>query len=138
VLEGDSLGRERFIAGLFTTIELLGLVFAVSDLYCIQSYLVAQRSREFGVRIALGAGRSHILGLVARSNLSAVGIGTGAGIALSLALGHVFAQLTTRNSRDPWMLLTIVAVFLLAAVAGSMAPARLAASISPTDALRSQ
>jgi hypothetical protein len=66
LLEGDSLGRERFVARLFSGFAFLGLVFAVSGLYSIQSYLVAQRTRELGLRIALGAQRSHIVEEVTR------------------------------------------------------------------------
>lgn len=58
LLDGDALGRERFAARLFTAFALLGLAFAICGLYSVQSYLVAQRRRDLGVRIALGAERT--------------------------------------------------------------------------------
>jgi hypothetical protein len=69
LLQGD-MGRDRFVASLFTAFAFLGLAFAVSGLYCIQSFLVTQRTREFGVRIALGARREHIVSLVTRSSIA--------------------------------------------------------------------
>ena len=135
LLEGDT-GRDRFAASLFTAFALLGLTFAVSGLYCIQSFLVTQRTREFGVRIALGARREHIVGLVTRSSLLAVLAGTGIGLALDLALSKIFSHWASGNSRDPEMLAIVVAVLLTAAASASIVPARLAASIEPMEALR--
>jgi predicted permease len=138
LLEEDSLGRERFVASLFTAFAFLGLAFAVSGLYCIQSFLVTQRMREFGVRIALGARREHIVGLVTRSSLLAVLAGTGIGLALDLALSRIFSHWTSGNSRDPEMLVIVIAVLLTAAALASIVPARLAASIEPMEALRAE
>jgi putative ABC transport system permease protein len=137
LLEGDT-GRDRFAASLFTAFALLGLTFAVSGLYCIQSFLVTQRTREFGVRIALGARREHIVGLVTRSSLLAVLAGTGIGLALDVALSKIFSHWTSGNSRDPEMLAIVVAVLLTAAALASIVPARLAASIEPMEALRAE
>jgi ABC-type antimicrobial peptide transport system permease subunit len=137
LLQGD-MGRDRFVASLFTAFAFLGLAFAVSGLYCIQSFLVTQRTREFGVRIALGARREHIVSLVTRSSMSAVLAGTGIGLALDIALGQIFSHWTSGNSRDPEMLAIVVAVLLIAAALASIVPARLAASIEPMDALRAE
>jgi ABC-type antimicrobial peptide transport system permease subunit len=136
MLEGDSLGRERFTASLFTAFAFLGLAFAVSGLYCVQSYMVALRTPEFGVRIALGAGRLHLVRLVTRSSAIAVAAGTIVGILFSLALSQVFAHWTNGNARDPQMLFTVVGVLLSAALLASVGPAVVATSIEPTKALR--
>jgi predicted permease len=138
VLEGDSLGRERFVARLFSTFGLLGLAFAVSGLYSILSYLVAQRTRELGVRMALGARRAHIVDCVTRASSEAVLMGTAAGIALSLGLSQVLAHWTAGNARDPGMLAAVAGVLLVAAVLASVGPALAAASIAPTEALRAE
>jgi putative ABC transport system permease protein len=138
LLEGDSLGRERFVASLFTAFAFLGLAFAVSGLYCIQSFLVTQRMREFGVRMALGARREHIVGLVTRLSLLAVLAGTGIDLAMDLALSKIFSHWTSGNSRDPGMLVIVVAVLLTGAALASVVPARLAASIEPMEALRTE
>jgi predicted permease len=137
LLQSD-MGRDRFVASLFTAFAFLGLAFAVSGLYCIQSFLVTQRTREFGVRIALGARREHIVSLVTRSSLLAVVVGTGIGLALDIALSRIFSHWTSGNSRDPEMLAIVVAVLLIAAALASIVPARLAASIEPMEALRAE
>jgi hypothetical protein len=138
MLEGDSLGREKFITSLFTAFALLGLMFAVSGLYCIESYLVTQRARELGVRIALGAQRKHIVKLVTRSSLMAVVTGTAIGLALDLGLSGTFVRWTSGNPRDPGMLAVVSAVVLVTAGLGSIVPAQLAARIDPMAALRSE
>ncbi|HET6216166.1 MAG TPA: ABC transporter permease [Acidobacteriaceae bacterium] len=137
LLEED-LGRDRFIASLFTAFAFLALTFAVSGLYCIQSFLVTQRTRELGVRIALGARREHIIGLVTRTSVLAVLMGTGIGLALDVALSKIFSHWTSGNSRDPEMLAVVVALLLIAAALASIVPARLAASIEPMEALRAE
>jgi ABC-type antimicrobial peptide transport system permease subunit len=138
LLEGDSLGRERFVARLFSGFALLGLAFAVSGLYGIQSYLVAQRKRELGLRIALGAQRTHILDEVTRRAGLSVLAGTVIGIVLNLALSQLFAHWTNGNARDPVMLVVIVGLLLLAAALASLGPALAATSIAPADALRAE
>jgi putative ABC transport system permease protein len=138
LLEGDSLGRERFAAWLFGAFALIGTAFAVSGIYCIQSYLVAQRTRELGLRVAMGARPLHILRLVTGSTCAAVLLGAGAGISIDLALSKIFAQWTSGNSSDPKMLFVITMLLFAAAIVASIAPARLAVSASPMDALRSE
>jgi predicted permease len=138
LLEGDSLGRERFVARLFSGFAFLGLAFAVSGLYSIQSYLVAQRTRELGLRIAMGAQRSHIIDEVTRASALSVLGGTGIGIVLNLALSQVFSHWTNGNARDPEMLVAIVVLLLFAAALASVGPALVATSIAPTDALRAE
>ncbi|MGB6690740.1 MAG: ABC transporter permease [Terracidiphilus sp.] len=137
MLDG-SLGRERFVAGLFTVFAFLGLAFAVSGLYCVQSYLVAQRTSEFGVRIALGARRLHIVRLVTNSTFAALLAGAGIGFLLNFALSRIFADWTNGNSRDPAMLGAIFSILLVAAGAASIAPALAATAIAPMKALRSE
>jgi predicted permease len=132
----EDISRDRFVASLFTAFALLALAFAVSGLYCIQSFLVTQRTREFGVRLALGARREHIVGLVTRSSLLAVLAGTLTGLTLNLALSRIFSQWTSGDSRDPAMLAIAVAVLMTSAALASVVPSRLAASIEPMEALR--
>jgi ABC-type antimicrobial peptide transport system permease subunit len=138
LLERDSLGRERFVASLYGAFAFLALAFAVSGLYCIESYLVAQRTREFGVRIALGASGRHIVGLVTTPSFVAVLAGTVIGLGLNFGLSRVFAEWTRGNSRDPWMLAVLVGVVMVTAVLASIVPARLAVGIEPMEALRAE
>ena len=138
LLEEDSLGRERFVSRLFSGFAFLGLVFAASGLYSIQSYLVAQRKQELGLRIALGAQRAHIVREVTRACALSVLAGVGIGIVLNLALSRVFAHWTNGNARDPEMLLAIVALLLFAAALACVRPSLAATSIAPVDALRAE
>jgi putative ABC transport system permease protein len=138
LLERDSLGRERFVSYLFTAFAALGLAFAASGLYSILSYLVAQRSKELGLRIALGAKRRQIIGLVTRSSVLAVLAGTAIGLAADFACSRLFAQWAHGNARDPLMLGFALAILLAVSFAASLIPAWLAASIAPMQALRSE
>jgi len=137
-LEGDSLGREKFAASLFTAFAFLALVFAVCGLYCVQSYLVAQRNREIGVRLALGARRLHIIRLVTNSSLGAVLAGGATGVVLSVMASHVFAQWTKGDPRDPGTLALVLAVLLIAAFCASVGPAVVATSIAPAKSLQAE
>lgn len=138
LLEDDSLGRERFAASLFGGYAFLALAFAMCGLYSVQSYLVTQRTREFGVRIALGAKRVHIAYLVTKGCALAVFCGTVVGLFLAVALNRIFVEWTSGDTRDPFMLSAVILLLLLAAGAASVLPARTAAHIPPMDALRSE
>ena len=138
LLEKDSLGRERFASSLFSGFALLGLAFAICGLYSIQSYLVAQRTQELGVRIALGARRAHIVEEVSRRCALSVLVGTAVGVSISVALSRVFAYWTNGNVRDPAMLAAMIGILFLAALVASAGPALTAASIEPMKALRSE
>ena len=137
LLDG-SLGRERFMAGVSTLFAFLGLVFALSGLYSVQSYLVAQRTREIGVRMALGAKRSNIVRLVTTRAILAVSSGALFGLAINFALSRRFAAWTAADSRDPAMIGAILMILLAGAALASMAPAAAAMKIAPVDALRSE
>jgi putative ABC transport system permease protein len=136
LLESDSLGRERFVSYLFTAFAVLGLAFAASGLNSVLSYLVAQRTRELGLRIALGAQRWQIAGLVTRPSLLAVACGAAIGLAADFACSRIFAQWTHGDARDPLVLVLVLAILLTVACAASTIPAWIAASIAPSRALR--
>jgi ABC-type antimicrobial peptide transport system permease subunit len=138
VLDRDGLGRERFVASLFGAFAFLGLSFAASGLFSIQSYLVAQQTRELGLRMALGAGRTDIIRQVTRASAITVLQGTGIGLFLSMVLSRTFAQWTNGNAGDPEVLVAIVGLLLLTAVAASLGPVLSATSIDPMRALRSE
>lgn len=136
LLEGGSIGRERFVASVFAAFAVLALAFAVSGLYCVQSYLMAKRKRELGVRIALGARKGHIIREVTRPCVDSVLIGTGVGAVASFAGSRFLAQWTSGDARDPEVLVIVVAVLFVAAVAASVEPALSATSIDPVRVLR--
>ncbi len=134
----DAWGRERFVATLFGAFSVLALVLAATGLYGVVSYAVSQRTREFGLRMAVGAQRSDVVRLVLKSAAITVAAGIGAGLVLSLALGRMLASWAGGSSRDPLML-CVVALLLLAVAAIACAwPARRAATIEPMRALRTE
>jgi predicted permease len=136
LLETVSWGRERFLASLFGLFAALALALSAAGIYSVVSYTVSQRTREFGVRMALGAQRHGIIGLVLQSSLLTVGIGATAGVALSLALSRLLATSEHATTRDPVMLLSAAGVLLLVAAVACLFPAWRAASINPIEAIR--
>ena len=117
----------------------LSLLIAAIGLYGVMSYLVAQRTNEMGVRVALGAGRSHVVGLVLREAAVLSGSGLALGSALALAGADAVRSLVFGvGPRD--VLPIAVACVLLGTVAwlASLVPACRAARVEPLTALRTQ
>ena len=121
---------------LFGAFAVLALVLAAVGLYSVVSYSVAQRTNEFGIRMALGAQRDHIWKMAFRSMAVSVGVGVGVGVVLALALNKVVAHWAEGSSRDPLMLAGATVVMALAAVIACAVPARRAAKTDPMVALR--
>ncbi|HWC16842.1 MAG TPA: FtsX-like permease family protein, partial [Terriglobales bacterium] len=128
--------REHMIAFLFAIFAVLALGLAAVGLYSVVSYSVAQRTGEFGIRIALGARRTDVLVMVFQSAATSVGVGVLTGLVAVLALNRVLASWIQGSSRNPAILLGVS--FLLVAVASiaCTVPARRASSIDPMEALR--
>ncbi len=126
--------ESRLLVGSFAAIA---LALAAIGLYGVIAYLVSQRTRELGVRMALGARHRDVMTLVLRHGLTLTAAGLGIGIAAALLLGRVMSQfLYDVRATDP---LTIVAVSTLLAAVGVVAviiPARRAARVDPIIALR--
>jgi predicted permease len=138
LLETQAWGRERFLASLFALFAALALALSTAGIYSVVSYTVSQRTREFGVRMALGARRIGVVRLVLQSSLLTVSAGALAGLALSLALGKVLATSTHASVRDPVMLLSVSAVLLAITALACLYPAWRAASIDPMKAIRTE
>jgi putative ABC transport system permease protein len=130
--------RGHLISWLFAAFACLALVLASVGLYSVVSYAVAQRTNEFGIRLALGAQRGHLLGIVFRSMLASVGGGVAAGIVLSIALSKVLAHWSSESasSRDPLLLLGVTCVLTLTAALACALPARRASGVNPMTAIR--
>jgi ABC-type antimicrobial peptide transport system permease subunit len=128
--------QDYLITWIFGAFSVLALALAAVGLYSVVSYTVTQRTNEFGIRMALGAQRSHVLRIVFASMLVNVGGGILAGIGLTLALNRMLARWPEDGSRDPVILLA--AAFLLIVVAGiaCAAPAWRASKVEPMTALR--
>jgi predicted permease len=133
----NSAGDQIALAKLSAFFAGLALLLACVGLYGVMSYTVAGRTREIGVRMALGAQRSNVMGLILRDALVLVGIGLAVGIPLSLASARLLHSfLFGLKGTDPASLAAVVLLLgSVAAIAGFI-PARRAASIDPMRALR--
>ena len=132
----DSIFETRLLATLGGFFGVLALLLAAVGLYSVVSYSVAQRTNEFGIRIALGAQRSHVLAIVFRSMIWSVGGGIAAGIALTLALNKVMAAWAAESSRDPFLLFAATCLLTLVAALACALPAYRAAAVNPMMAIR--
>jgi predicted permease len=133
----ESLLKERLVSVLATSFGVLALVLACIGLYGILSYAVLQRSREIGIRIAIGAQRNAVIWLVLRETLVLLTIGTTLGVSLFLLAGrYVESQLFAVAPGDPLAIATAVVVLLGVATAAVYGPARRASRVDPIVALR--
>ena len=128
--------QEHLVAWLFGAFAVLALALAAVGLYSVVSYTVAQRTNEFGIRMALGAQRGHVLRIVFSSTVVSVGSGILAGIVLTLALQKILTQWAEGSSRDPLILLAVVVVLGAVATIACALPARRASRVDPMTALR--
>jgi putative ABC transport system permease protein len=128
--------QEHLVAWLFGSFALLALALAAVGLYSVVSYSVAQRTNEFGIRIALGAQRTHVLRIVFSSTVVSVGGGIAVGMLLTLVLSRVLSRWAQGSSRDPLVLLAVTILLSLVAAIACSAPARRAVKVDPMTALR--
>jgi predicted permease len=132
-----NFSQEILMFRLASLFGITALALASIGLYGITSYTVQRRTKEIGIRVALGAGRSNVLGVVLRGALVLTGIGLVLGIPLSLIIGHFLrTQLFGVGSYDPMMLSGSVAVLAIFALVAVGVPARRAVSIDPIRVLR--
>jgi predicted permease len=133
----ESLRQQRMNVIMLTTFGGLALLLASIGLYGVASYSVAQRTREIGVRMALGAQPASVLGLVLGNGLALVGIGVGIGLAAAFALAGTMQTLIVGvDARDPVTFLVTPAVLGAIALLATYIPARRATRIDPLIALR--
>jgi len=128
--------RERFVTWLLLGFAVFALMLAVVGLYSVVSYSVSCRFKEFGIRVALGAGRGRIVNAAVRPAVMAIVAGLCAGLALSVGLNQVVARWSIGTLNDPVVLVAVSLVLLVAALIAAAIPANRAASIQPADALR--
>jgi predicted permease len=132
-----NFNQERLIARLAEVFGILALLLACVGLYGVTTYFVTRRTNEFGIRMALGADRRKVLGLVLRSVLLQVGIGLAVGIPVTLASGLMLAgQLYGVKSYDPSILVLAAITLGFCAIFAASIPARRATKIDPLRALR--
>jgi len=128
--------QQRLIAWLFGAFAALALSLAAVGLYSVVSYTVAQRTSEFGIRMALGAQREHVLRIVFQSTVTSVAGGIAVGLALTIVLQRVMAHWSEASSRDPLILLGVLLVLSVVALIACAVPARRASLVDPVTALR--
>ncbi len=138
LLETQAWGRERFLASLFALFAVLALFLSGAGIYSVVSYTVSQRTREFGVRMALGANRFGVVRMVLETSLATVAVGAVTGIVLSLVLGKLLVTSAHGTVRDPVMLISVSMVLLAITALACIYPAWRAASIDPIKAIRTE
>ncbi|WP_221032495.1 ABC transporter permease [Actomonas aquatica] len=138
-LIADSVSRRRFGLTLLGVFSGLSLPLAALGIYGVIAYAVMQRTREFGVRMALGAQGRQVLGLVVRDGLRLLAWGVGLGSLVSLAAGGLLAsQLHETSPRDPLILAAVALTLSVVALAACLLPARRATRVNPVEALRAE
>jgi predicted permease len=133
----NALAQERLSAFVLTCLGVLALALAAIGIYGVLAYSVARRTKEIGIRMALGAQASTVQAEVLGGVLWIVGLGLGIGIVAALSLAKLVNSLLYGLSpADPVVFATAIAVLVLAALIAAMIPARRAARIDPWRALR--
>ena len=127
----------RAAATMFLTLGLAGTFVAVIGLYGVRSYLVSRRTREFGVRLAIGASPADVLSLVVRESLVITAVGLTMGLVVAMLLGWgLRAAIYQISPLDPVTLGAATGILAIASLAASIIPARRAATVLPMTALR--
>jgi putative ABC transport system permease protein len=136
-LRGEALASPRLTTTLLLMFALLALFITAAGLAGVVAFSVSQRTQEIGVRMALGAGRGEVLGMVLREGLQLVAIGLALGIVAAAALTRLMAGLLFHvEATDPITFAGMALVLVLIAAAACLAPARRASAVDPMVALR--
>jgi predicted permease len=136
---GESTVNQSFSASLVLVFAALSLLLAAVGLYGVLSYVVTQRVPEIGIRIALGAQRGQVLGLVLRDGLQPVVLGLAVGIGGGITVGYVIRSLLYQTKPlDPIVFAVMATLLLAVAALASAAPAWRASSVNPIQALRTE
>jgi len=136
-LMDQTIGQRRLSMTLLATFAVLAMALAALGIYGVMAFDVTRRSQEIGVRMALGAARRDVLGLVLRQGLTMAVIGVGIGLAAASALTRVLqAQLFGVGSTDPLTFLSVAATLLAVSALATLLPALKATRVNPITALR--
>ncbi len=135
----EEFGQFRVMAILVTLFGMLALFLAAVGLYGVQSYLVERRTREIGIRLALGALQQEVARGVLRESFVLATAGAALGVAAALGLGRlVQSMLFGVSARDPLTLAAVPLLLVIVAIVASMIPARRASRVDPMVALREE
>ncbi|MEW6206902.1 MAG: ABC transporter permease [Acidobacteriota bacterium] len=134
---GEAMAEDRFYTLLIGSFAAAALALTMVGLYGVMSYLVSQRTREIGIRLALGASRSDVLRLIVGQGAVLALAGVAIGLAASVALTRLIESLLFKvGSRDPATFLIVSSLLFVVALAACYIPARRAARVDPQVALR--
>jgi len=135
----ESMGSDRFGAVLFGSFAAVALILAAFGIYGVMSFTVAQRTHEIGLRMALGAAPSQVLGLILKEGMTLGFIGLLIGFAGAWGAGRLMKGLLYGiGSIDPLAFSTVAAVLMLSALLACYVPARRATQVDPMAALRDE
>jgi predicted permease len=135
----STFDQQRLIARLVSLFGILSLALAAVGLYGVMSYELARRTSEIGVRMALGANRKSIFGLILRAAMTLALFGLSLGIPLALGAGRLLnSQLYGVNPRNPVIVAIATIALALTAFFAALVPAFRASTISPADAVRAE
>jgi len=134
----QALWGVRLVAEVIAAVGVVGLALSVLGLYAVIAYSVSQRTREIGIRMAVGASERRVLTMVLRQGLVLSAVGIGVGLLLTFALSSVIGDLLNGvNPRDPGVYVAGTAVLLAVTLFATYLPARRASHVDPQAALRS-
>jgi putative ABC transport system permease protein len=138
-LVSKSLGQPRFYLLLLIVFAALAVVLAAVGIYGVMAYTVQQRTREIGIRIALGASAERVVGMVVRRGLTLAVLGVALGTAGAYAVTRVLRSLLYGvGERDPLTFVAVAVLLALVALLASWVPARRAARVDPLAAMRAE
>jgi predicted permease len=135
----DSYGSQQLTARLLEIFGGTALVLCIAGIYGLLAYLVTQRTRELGIRIALGAQRTRLMAMVLRQAGGMLMAGLAAGLLLAYATSRLVSTLLYGvKPHDPWTMTAVALILLMGGLAAACIPARRAAGVDPMVALRSE
>jgi ABC-type antimicrobial peptide transport system permease subunit len=139
ILDMYGYAGPRFALALFSTFAVAAMLLTLVGIYGVLAFVTAQRTKEIGIRIALGARPLHVIWMIVRQAAILAAIGVAVGLPLALAAGHFAkSELIHTSQRDPLTLLAAICILPLLALTGTLLPARRATTINPTEALRAE
>jgi predicted permease len=134
-----SLARQRFAMQLLGVFALLALSLAAIGTYGVMAHVVTQGTRELGIRLALGATNTNILGMVLRHGLAVAAVGLAAGLAAAAMLTRLIATLIVGvTARDPLTFIVVAAALAVSGTLATLVPALRASRVDPVGSLRSE
>ena len=133
-----AVARPRLQANVLTAFAVIAILLAALGIYGVMSYAVSQRAKEIGIRLALGATRHQVVGLVLRRSVLLTVAGVTIGLIVALALARFLRTLLFEvSTSDPAVFVSIVLLLSMTAVIAAWVPARRAARLDPVSTLRS-